>query len=173
MATLALDPLTEYLRSSYKPDAEFVDGAIEERSMGERDHSDLQSELLALLRRPAYKQYFRCNVELRVQTSERNFRVPDVCLLRSGSPKEQIVHTPPLLCIEILSPEDTMTRTLKRVREYLAMGVAEVWVFDAEARTVQQCVGDRLIELSEGELTVPETPVKVDVQGIFRVLDEG
>jgi hypothetical protein len=32
-------PLSEYLATTYEPDAEYVDGVIEERPMGEYDHS--------------------------------------------------------------------------------------------------------------------------------------
>ena len=41
MATLAHHyvPVEVYLRSSYEPDAEYVDGIIEERPMGEYDHA--------------------------------------------------------------------------------------------------------------------------------------
>jgi hypothetical protein len=37
MAAIAPVPLEVYLRSSYEPDAEYVDGEIELRPMGEHD----------------------------------------------------------------------------------------------------------------------------------------
>ena len=44
MATVTYVPVEAYLRSSdYEPDAEYVDGQIEERPMGEFDHSDWQA----------------------------------------------------------------------------------------------------------------------------------
>jgi hypothetical protein len=42
MSTTVHLPLEVYLRSSYEPDAEYVDGEIEERPMGEDDHSAWQ-----------------------------------------------------------------------------------------------------------------------------------
>ena len=33
--------LEEYLRTSYRPDCEFVDGVLEERNVGEYEHSNL------------------------------------------------------------------------------------------------------------------------------------
>ncbi len=39
MATTTLITVEEYLRTSYEPDAEFVDGVLEERSTGEDRHS--------------------------------------------------------------------------------------------------------------------------------------
>ena len=136
MSTLALVPISEYLRSSYEPDAEYVDGHIEERPMGELDHADLQGALTALLRSKANHPYFRAIPEYRVQVSATRFRVPDVALRRAGSSRERIATIPPLLCIEVLSPEDTMQRTFVKVKDYLAMGVPEVWVVDSVSRLI-------------------------------------
>ncbi len=35
----------EYLRTSYRPDRDFVDGIVEERNLGEYEHSRLQGKL--------------------------------------------------------------------------------------------------------------------------------
>jgi hypothetical protein len=42
-------PVEEYLRSSFEPDAEYVDGQIEERAVGENDHSAWQGSDLLLV----------------------------------------------------------------------------------------------------------------------------
>ena len=140
--------------------------------MGETDHSELQGQLLELLRTPANKAYFRTIPEVRVQVAPTRFRVLDVCLRRVSVPKEQIVRTPPLLCIEVLSPEDRMSRMREKVRDYLEMGVREVWVVDAEARSVMVYAGTTMVEQTTGELKVPETPVTLALAEIFKVLDE-
>lgn len=67
MATKALIPVSEYLRTSYSPDCDYVDGEVQERNLGEQDHSDLQSQLIELLRTTANKQVIRANSEIRVQ----------------------------------------------------------------------------------------------------------
>ena len=46
MATTTHVPVEVYLRSSYEPDAEYVDGKIEERPMGEFDHASWQLAIL-------------------------------------------------------------------------------------------------------------------------------
>ena len=149
MATSALIPVNEYLRGSYEPDAEYVDGRLEERAVGEREHSDLQRQLTILLNQSEFASFFVCNPELRVQVSAERFRVPDLCVLDVQAPYEQIIVTPPMLCIEILSPDDTMQRTLTKVRDYLEMGVAEVWVIDHAGRTVQVCASGGMTERRE------------------------
>lgn len=45
MATLAPVPVELYLRSSYEPDTDFVDGEVELRPMGEYDHATWQQAL--------------------------------------------------------------------------------------------------------------------------------
>jgi hypothetical protein len=46
MASIAAIPVSEYLKTSYRPDREYVDGIIEERNWGEHDHAALQAALI-------------------------------------------------------------------------------------------------------------------------------
>ena len=46
----------------------------------------------------------------------------------------QILCTPPLIAIEILSPEDRVVRMLRRMDDYLAFGIPNVWLIDPEER---------------------------------------
>jgi len=68
--------------------------------------------------------------ELRVQTGADSFRVPDVTLLSRSAPREQIISHPPLAVFEILSPEDSMTRTLEKLADYERMGIGAIWVIE-------------------------------------------
>jgi len=172
MATSALIPVGEYLTTSYSPDCDYVDGEIQERNVGEEDHSDLQARLLDLLRTEANQRFIRAKPELRVQVKSTRFRVPDILVRLRPAPKEQIIRTPPVLCIEVLSPEDTMKRVRERVRDYLDMGVPEVWIVDGPSRTVTVCKGMNAVEQSEGTLAVPRTPITLTIAEIFGVLDE-
>ena len=49
MATSTSVAVEAYLRTSYDPDMEYVDGTLVERNVGERRHSRLQGFLVALL----------------------------------------------------------------------------------------------------------------------------
>lgn len=172
MATSAIVPVNEYLRKSYRPDRDYVDGEVQERNLGERDHADLQMQIALMLCQPRNAAHVIARPELRVQVKTARFRVPDICVLRKTTPREQIVTQPPLLCIEILSPEDTVQRTRERVRDFLEMGVPEVWVADPATRSVTVYSGTTSVEHAAGELIVPETPVTLTLVDIFRVLDE-
>jgi Uma2 family endonuclease len=172
MATSVLIPVSEYLSTMYRPDRDYVDGEVQERNLGELDHSDLQAQLIKLLSKSANETYIRVNPELRVQTGTARYRVPDICIRRVPASREQIVVTPPLLCIEILSPEDRVSRTQQKVRDFLDMGVREVWVVNPAARSVMIFAGAGMVEHTAGEVTVPETPVTLPLADIFKVLDE-
>jgi Uma2 family endonuclease len=172
MEAAVLVPISEYVHTVYRPDCDYVDGEVQERNLGELDHSDLQGSLLQLLAKEESRRFVRANAELRVQVSATRYRVPDVCVRAVTAPREQILRTPPLLCIEILSPEDRISRVRERVSDFLKMGVREVWLVDPASRSVSVCVGQTSTEYASGELAVPTTPVRIRVEDIFAVLNE-
>src|ERR1035438_94839 len=106
MATLPnseeLWTVREYLRTSWSPDREFVDGQIEERHLGEKEHSIIQGYLTFLFMLHRAEWGVKVFPELRTQTKARNFRVPDVLIVRTGEKFERYVTKPPLIAIEIL-----------------------------------------------------------------------
>jgi Uma2 family endonuclease len=129
-AANAFVPVELYLHSSYEPDAEYVDGAIEERTMGEYDHASWQDAILAWFRQHASEWGVRARPELRVQVAKTRFRVPDVTVLDRSLPIEQIITHPPVAVFEILSPEDGMTRVMRKLDDYAAMGIQHIWLID-------------------------------------------
>lgn len=134
MATGLAVSVEEYLRTSYRPDCDYVDGAVVERSLGERKHSRAQREICFFLRDRYPQLRERIYPEQRVQVRRDRFRVPDVCVTAEGAPDEDIVTVPPALCIEILSPEDSLAEMRRRVDDYLAMGVPTGWIVDPVSR---------------------------------------
>jgi Uma2 family endonuclease len=171
MATNTLIPVSEYLSTSYRPDCDYVDGEVQERNLGEQDHSDLQMQFLKMLGTAENELHVLANPEIRVQVKATRFRIPDVCVRRTPALSEQIIQHPPLLCIEILSPRDTVSGMRERVRDFLDMGVIQVWLVDPATRSVIVCAGATMVEHSGGELQVPETPVILSLAEIFKGLD--
>jgi Uma2 family endonuclease len=133
-ATGALISVEEYLRTSTDPDCEYVAGVLEERAVGEYDHSTWQIVLAGYFLAREKELGILSRTELRVQTSVDKFRVPDVTLLSRAVPREQIVTHAPLAVFEILSPEDSMTRTLEKLADYEAMGIGAIWVIEPRKR---------------------------------------
>ena len=90
----------EYLKTVYRPDCDYVDGAIEERNLGEWDHASIQTNLALFFRSRFRETGIDAVVEWRFQLKPTRFRIPDVTVIR-GKSDEQILSKPPLLCIEI------------------------------------------------------------------------
>jgi Uma2 family endonuclease len=128
-----LIPVEEYLSTSYRPDREYVDGILLERDVGEWAHSRLQTVLAAYLYERE-KLGIRVVTEQRVQISATRFRVPDICVVAGDEPKEQVLSSPPFICIEILSKSDRMSEMQERIEDYLSFGVPYVWVVDPRTK---------------------------------------
>ena len=171
MATGTLISVEEYLRSSYSPDCDYVDGEVQERNLGEFDHTTLQHYLQFLFETNAALWQIVVRPELRLQVSAQRFRVPDVMVLRREQRLEQIIRHAPLLCIEILSPEDRFGRVEERIVDYLKMGVATVWVIDPVSRQGYQCAGWPVRDWKQSNvLTVENTPIQVELAPLFERL---
>jgi Uma2 family endonuclease len=175
MATLPsteeLWTVREYLRTSWSPDREFVDGRIEERNLGEKEHSIIQRYLTFLFTLNRKEWSAEVFPSLRTQTKVRNFRVPDVLVVRAGDKFERYVTQPPLIAIEILSPEDSMSAMQAKAAEYREFGVEHVWIIDPEPRIAYRYTGSALEEVRAGELAVPGTPIRVVLSEMFAELD--
>jgi Uma2 family endonuclease len=169
--TTALLTIEEYLSTSYHPDCDFVDGEIQERNLGEFDHGTLQVELGAWFR--DHKKDWRINVvsELRTRVSHTRVRIPDICLIRADAPREQVTVTPPLLCIEILSPEDRLSRITKRLDDFAAMGVPHLWIIDPYQRIGYIYTAPDNLRLVTDRLAIPESPIYLDLPTLFAALD--
>jgi Uma2 family endonuclease len=161
----------EYLNTTYRPDVDYVDGSIEERNLGEFDHADLQFGIATLLRSRQKEWSIRVVGENRVQVAPHRFRVPDVCVLSADLPRERIIRTPPLLCVEVLSPRDTLKAMRKRVQDFFDMGVQTIWIVDPESRTTFACSATAMSEHKSGTLRVAGTRIELAVEEIFATLD--
>ena len=167
MATALHIPLNEYLGISYRPDREYVDGEIRERNVGKWEHARLQW-LLALWFGTHEKQWgITGSTEQRVRVSANRVRVPDLVVLTAGAQPE-VLTDPPLLVIEILSPDYSYSDTQDRAQDYRAMGVETVWIIDPKTRTGRVCSGTEWVEASR--LEVKGTPLYVDLPEIFSQL---
>ncbi len=168
-ATMSVD---EYLHSVFETDMDFVDGVLEERNLGEWEHADLQSQIVYIFRSMLPEWHCRAAVECRLQVAPTSFRIPDVMVLHPGQTAAKIIRQAPLVCIEILSPEDRWSRMERKFTDYLRMGVEHVWAIDPfsrEAFTIN-AAGKRAVQ--DGILSVPGTPIQLDLNAIYSTLDQ-
>ena len=163
-------PLDVYLKSSFEPDAEYVDGVIEERPMGEYDHSSWQHAIELWFSQHAQKWAIRVRPELRVQVAKNRFRVPDVTVLDRNLPIEQIITHPPIAVFEVLSPEDLLNRMMTKLSDYERMGIKTIVVLDPNGRHYRYLAG-RLEPLSPEPFDLPGSACRFDLSEIQKLLD--
>ena len=160
-----------YLRSSYDPDVDFVDGVLEARNVGEFDHSDLQTEIARWIRNNLQRVGLNAFVELRTRVRASRYRVPDVVIVRGKRPQSGILETAPLVAIEILSPEDRMGRVQQRIDDYLSMGTPFVWVIDPETRRAWVHRAGSIEECRDGNLKAGPPEFVLPLGEVFAAID--
>jgi Uma2 family endonuclease len=175
MATMPIDDgfisVREYLRTSYSPDCEYVDGRIEERNVGEKGHSILQMYLGFLFRLNRDAWGVEVYPELRTHVARTRFRIPDVLVTRAGVRFESVLDSPPFIAIEILSPDDRLSGLQQKIDEYLEFGVEHIWIFDPQRRAVWRADREGLHPVAEDELAVPGTPIRMVLAEAWAELD--
>ncbi|MGI8772824.1 MAG: Uma2 family endonuclease [Acidobacteriaceae bacterium] len=164
MATATTIPVETYLHSTYHPDCDFVDGEVRERTVGEKDHARLQKLLLLFFAGIEDQARISVYPELRTQVSPTRYRVPDITVLEADAPDEQVITHPPLIVIEILSPEDTFARVRERIEDYLAFGIPHIWIVDPRDRMGYLCTSGNFREWkATAVLSVPGRPITLDL----------
>jgi Uma2 family endonuclease len=174
MATSTGDliPLEDYLHTTYRPDCDWIDGEVRERSTGEWPHAGMQGFIARILGNRAAEWNIWVLPEQRVQTSARHFRIPDVCAVSRDTGFQPILRTAPLLCVEVLSREDSMSEIQERVEDYLAMGVRAVWMIDPRRRKAYMTTDPDSLQAVPEFLTVPSTEIRVKISEAFAELEQ-
>jgi Uma2 family endonuclease len=169
MASTTHIPVSDYLQTVYRPDREYVDGEVRERNVGKFEHARIQALLAMWFGRHEAAWSAIVVIEQRVRVSASRIRIPDVALIQPGQHPD-VLTEPPILAVEILSPDDTYSDTEERAADYLAMGIQGVWIIDPKTRTGRMCVGQAWTAAQR--LDVPGTAIYIDLPEIFRYLDE-
>jgi Uma2 family endonuclease len=171
MGTATLVPVEEYLSTSYRPDREYIDGIILERSLGESDHSSLQGALNAYLFNRQKQYSFRALPGQRVQVKATRVRVPDLCVILGRGPLDPIITSPPFICIEVLSRDDTMDRMQERIDDYLTFGVRYVWVINPRTQRAFVYTAEGMHEPKDGVLRTENPEIVVPLAEVFASLE--
>jgi len=119
----------QYLRMTFEHDAEFVHGEIVERAMPDYIHGRLEGLLFAGFDSLRQSHQLYPSVEVRSNLGPDVYRIPDVSVF-AAPPHQTVPDTPPLVAIEILSKDDRHSDLMQKLEEYLAWGVANIWVVD-------------------------------------------
>lgn len=169
MATTQVS-LDEYLRTDYEPDCDYVEGELEERNVGEKEHSIVQAFFIKWLAKFEEQWRLEACPEIRLRVSPTRVRIADIAILPLNAPFEAVLTRPPVVIIEVVSPEDRVSRYQQRLDDYRAMGVGNVWVIDPMRHKAFDC--------SQGgwqpvdKLLIADPPVEISLDSLWKKLEE-
>lgn len=154
MTTKTRLTLEEFLRRpETKPASEYDDGEVYRKPIPSTWHGYIQrllSYVLTLYLKA--HQIGDAGSEIRCVFGPHGGRrayVPDYLFIRGVplgfGPVNGSWQGPPDLAVEILSPDDRMTRVLRKLNFYLRHGVRVVWVIDPENRTITTMTSDGVV----------------------------
>jgi len=162
-----LVPVEEYLRTTYKPACDYIDGVLRPKAMPTRKHGLIQARLTQLLNMgwPALEAVSEMSVRIR----EGKYLVPDVLVQRRTNIQDPYATEPVLACVEILSPDDRFSDVVAKCEDYLAWGAEGAWIIDPQTRQAWECqTGGRPHEVTD-VLTVAE--FSISISELFAPLD--
>lgn len=158
----------EYLSTRYEPDCEFEDGVLIERNVGTEKHSWMQAALAAYMFRRRKSWGVNVYTEQRARVRPGKYKLSDVCVVDGPRPATPVLEQPPLLVIEILSPEDRPLRVDRTIAEWLESGVRYVWVVDPETLESALHTSQGRLPVQDATLRIPGTAIEIPL----RQLDE-
>ncbi len=91
--------------------------------------------------------------------------------MRAAAPREAVITAPPLICVEILSPDNRIYRAKLALVDYLAMGVVHNWLIDPIRRAAFRFDATGPHEADPTALRIPDSPIHLDLTDAFAALD--
>ncbi len=132
-------------------------------------HAATQTNVLDALAR--YKKQYRRLTEISLRLDGEKF-VPDIALYAAHASdwheNESEMTLPPLLCIEVVSPTQSIDEMKEKADKYFAAGVRSVWlVLPALAGVMVLHANTKARFFSEGELLDNELGIGIPVDEVF------
>jgi Uma2 family endonuclease len=160
----------DYLSTTYRPDRDYVDGEIIQRDTGESEHAGLQGWLIALIHERRREAGIHIFPEIRLQVSARRYRIPDVAVT-TAKVSRGVLREPPFLCVEILSPEDRMSRVEARIDDFLSFGVRYVWLIDPRRMKAWSYTAGIRSEVADA-LRTAHPEISISLHELFSALED-
>jgi Uma2 family endonuclease len=164
MGTKAAISEEEYLHTSFPGvDCEYRDGELVERTMPDFLHGETQLALGAFFLSFRKKLSVFASTEARLKLRGGLYLIPDVSVFWPSRPA-LLPENPPLIAIEVLSPDDRLNAVREKLQEYRAWGVGHVWLVDPHSRRLYTC-DTGLTEVTS--FFVPELNLTLGPEQIF------
>ena len=156
-----------YLRTSYRPDREFVDGQVLERNWGEKTHSAAHAKVIGYLAARSAHYGIKVFPGVRIRVGATRIRVPDVTVIKRSQFQGEIFENPLHLCVEILSKNDTMVYMQEKIDDYLGFGVPYIWIINPRLRKGYVATKTGMVEAESGVLATSDPEIRVPVAELF------
>ncbi len=166
MSAQTLLSVEDYLHAVFDgSDREYLDGEVVERNVGNKSHGRVQGRFIYLLGHWEETTGIFVIPEVRHKVTPTRYRIPDVAVF-TCEPESEVPDHPPLVAIEVLSPDDRIGYVVPKLDEYRQWGVAYIWLADPEDRKLLVYRHDGLHEVEQLEL--PEFGIVLAKNDIFR-----
>jgi Uma2 family endonuclease len=155
----------EYLSLRYEGvEPEYRDGEVIERSMPGYRHGDVQAGLAQFFKSRQREQRLFSSSEQRIRLYPGRWVVADVAVYHPDRPTEDYPSEPPLIVIEILSPDDRMGDVIDKLEEYRRFGVPYVWLANPQSRKLYVMESDfRQVRMWETQ----QPPLRLTPDDVF------
>ena len=158
--------VSEYLHTSFSGlDREYRDGELVERGLPDYLHGRTQILLGMFFEALRKRLPLFASSETRMKLRDGLFLIPDVSVFWPAPPSPGVPETPPMIVIEILSPDDRMGAVLEKLEEFRKWGVLHVWLIDPHARHMFTYHAAGLSQTDK--LRIPEMGVELSGTNIF------
>ena len=160
----------EYLRTTYRPDRELVDGTLREKPMPTGLHGFVQSMISTWFANHMKDWGVAPASEVRTRVRPSNYRLPDISVVPFPTQLTKTQDEPPLIAIEILSDDDRHADLQQRAGDLYTMGVRHIWLIDPEQRSASIWTDGTHWQPAE-RLTVAGTPIHLDLDWLWAQID--
>ena len=162
--------VSEYLGAEYDPNSQYIDGVLAPKPLPTLDHSTVQFavNLLIHTRFPA----FWSGSELTIRIGPNHYLIPDVAVQDRSRMQRPYPIEPIVLCVEVLSPDDSLKETFAKCEIYHAWGTVNTWILDpASRRAWQYMKGSSPLEIElSGQLQAG--PIHIPLADVFTDLSD-
>ena len=168
-ATVSME---EYLRTSYRPDVEYIDGVLEEKPLVSSVHGRVQLLLGIWFFQHQAEWALIASAEARTQVAVSRVRLPDVVVGQAGFLRQSALLEPPVIAIEVLSPSDSLLDLKRRAADLDGMGVKNVWLIDPESRDASVWRDGYWQKVAGGRVEAVPPPVFLDLPWLWEQLEQ-
>jgi Uma2 family endonuclease len=164
MATKSQITAEQYLAMAFEYEPEYVRGEIVERAMPTYFHGRIQAVLLSMLcSLPSSHRLYGC-AAVRMKLAPDLYRIPDIAAFLT--PQDRAVpQEPPLVVIEILSPDDRHHDLMEKLEEYRVWDVPNIWVIDPLSKRLSLYTASGLQTVSS--LALADYPFELTPAALF------